>query len=142
MAPGSERKLQEHLHENGFYTQKAPSSGKGIHDPQTGEAIDQADLVAIRSAPVEGITGTIGSVPEVLAIEEKHVAKPTCTIEDHERQQLERIEAVTGGIGVFAVQWKHSSYPHEFFRIDDLVDTGKHWKITTETNGKGLHDIV
>jgi len=140
MAESSERRLQEHLHQHRFYTQKAPSSGHGIMDPETGEYIDQADLVAIRDDPELGQYS--GHTSLVLIIEEKHAARPSCYIEDDQRQQLERIQAITGGKALIAIQWKSSHYPHEFYRLDELQDTGKHWKITDEQESHELEDVT
>lgn len=136
----SERKLQQALHQARFYTQKAPSSGHGILDPETEEYIDQADIVAIRADPE--ISQYEGYISQVLVIEEKHVKPPTCQIEDHEKQQLERIQNITGGTALIAVKWKHQQGDHLFFHIQDLIDTGKHWKITEETSGMGLDDVT
>jgi Holliday junction resolvase len=141
MSNYSERKLQQALHQAEFYTQKAPSSGHGILDPKTEEYIDQADIVAIRGKPVGSTTVDHGS-PFVLVIEEKHVQAPTCQILDEERQMLKRIEEITGGTGLIAVKWKHQQGDHEFFHIRDLIDTGKHWKITEETSGMVLKDVI
>jgi Holliday junction resolvase len=136
----SERKLQEALHQARFYTQKAPSSGHGILDPETEEYIDQADIVAIRADPE--ISQYEGHISQVLVIEDKHEKPPQVYIEDHEKQQLERIEQITGGTAYFAVKWKHQQGDHQFFHIQDLIDTGQHWKITEETSGMVLNDIV
>lgn len=140
MSNSSERKLQQALHQAGFYTQKAPSSGLGVLDTETGEHIDQADVVAIRSDPKLGQYH--GHSTQVLVIEDKHVTGPICTIEDHERHQLKRIRAITGGLALFAVKWKHKQGGHEFFRIDDLQDTGKHWKLIEESSGMVIDDVI
>ena len=136
----SERKLQQNLHQHRFYTQKAPSSGHGILDPETEEYIDQADLVAIRDDPE--ISQYEGHTSLVLLIEEKHVKPPTCQIMAEEKKMLERIQEITGGTALFAVKWKHQQGEHQFFHIQDLIDTGKHWKITEETSGKVLDDVI
>lgn len=139
MSNYSERKLQEALHAERFYTQKAPSSGHGILDPETEEYIDQADIVAIKADPE--ISQYEGYISKVLVIEDKHVQPPTCTIQHHEVEQLDRIEEVTGGTALFAVNWKNKHQDHRFFTLDQLIDTGKHWKITEETSGMDIHDI-
>lgn len=138
MSNYSERKLQQALHGARFYTQKAPSSGHGILDPETEEYIDQADIVAIRSV----MHMAAGEIPKVLVIEEKHVQPPTCQILDEEKQQLERIREITAAKALFAVKWKHQQGDHQFFEVDELVDTGQHWKITDEMNGMVLNDIL
>lgn len=138
MSNYSERKLQQALHGEGFYTQKAPSSGHGILDPETQEYIDQADIVAIRSV----MHMAAGEIPSVLVIEDKHVEGPTCPIQDDEKQQLERIQEITAAQALFSVKWKHKQGDHQFFGIDDLVDTGMHWKITEEMNGMVLHELL
>lgn len=148
MSNYSERKLQGKLHQAGFYTQKAPSSGHGILDPDTEEYIDQADIVAVKAVTryVLGDQDDPESesmqIPKVLVIEDKHVEAPTCQIQDDERDQLKRIQEITGGQALFAVKWKNKHGDHQFFHIQDLQDTGKHWKITTETSGMALNDIV
>jgi len=140
MSNYSEKKLQQALHQAGFYTQKAPSSGTGILDPETEEHIDQADIVAIRADPQ--ISQYEGHISQVLLIEEKHVKPSTCPIEDQERDQLERIQQITGGTSLIAVKWKHQQGDHLFFTLDDLIDTGMHWKITEETSGMVLEDVI
>ena len=141
MSNYSERKLQQALHQAGFYTQKAPSSGHGILDEETEEYIDQADIVALRNQKriVDNWRNTITST-QVLIIEEKHRKPPTCQILDEEKQQCERIRDITGGRVLFAVSWKNYQGGHQFFSLDDLVDTGQHWKITQEMNGMVLED--
>ena len=148
MSNYSERILQESLHQARYYTQKAPSSGHGILDPETEEYIDQADIVAIKAVTRHVLPGGGGSdgsiqmrIPEVLVIEEKHVQPDTCQILDDEKQMLERIEEVTAARGLIAVKWKHQKGDHRFFSIEDLQDTGQHWKITTETSGMDLNEI-
>jgi Holliday junction resolvase len=144
MSNYSERKLQQALHQAGFYTQKAPSSGHGILDEETEEYIDQADIVAIKRITIteEDANGNVvdRSLPVVLIIEEKHRKPPTCQILDEEKHQLERIEEITGAEAYVAVSWKNYQGGHQFFRIQDLVDTGQHWKITQEMNGMVLED--
>lgn len=145
MSNYSERKLQQALHQNRFYTQKAPSSGHGILDPKTEEYIDQADLVAIKARTrviPDGEGGILDKmqISQVLVIEEKHRKPDTCQIRDEERQQLERIEEITGADAYVAVSWKNFHGGHQFFSLDDLVDTGQHWKITQEMNGMVLDD--
>lgn len=148
MSDHSERTLQRELHQAGFYTQKAPSSGVGIEDPDTEERIDQADIVAIKrdSTPIPDSRPVPQqrriTTPRVLVIEDKHVALPHCHITDGEREQLARIQEVTGARAFFAVKWKYTERDHEFHHIGDLVDTGKHWKITEETSGMGLDEIT
>lgn len=139
MSDTSETRLQAALHEHGFYTQRSPSSGTGIEDPQTGDRIDQADIVAVRA-----VTTTIpGSQPppndtrekqesDVLVIEDKHEPPPQVYIDDGERQALERIEEITGGTALIAVKWKYREGGHVFYRPEHLQDTGKHWKIEHE----------
>ena len=138
MSNYSERKLQQALHQAGFYTQKAPSSGHGILDEETEEYIDQADIVALRDDPE--LSQYEGHHTQVLIIEEKHRKPPTCQILDEEKQQCERIREITGGQVLFAVSWKNYQGGHQFFSLDDLVDTGQHWKITQEMNGMVLED--
>ena len=138
MSNYSERKLQQALHQARFYTQKAPSSGHGILDPETEEYIDQADIVAIRSS----MHVAAGEIPMVLMIEEKHRKPPTCQIRDEEKQMLERIRDITAARPLIAVSWKNFQGGHHFFELEDLVDTGKHWKITQEMNGMSLEDVL
>lgn len=143
MSNYSERKLQQALHQAGYYTQKAPSSGHGILDEETEEYLDQADIVAITAhnfqIPQE-YAGTVW-VPKVLIIEEKHRKPPTCQIEDHEKQQIERIQEITGGTALFAVSWKNHQGGHHLFTPEELQDTGKHWKITMDQEGRGIEDV-
>lgn len=140
MSNYSERILQEALHQARFYTQKAPSSGQGILDPETEEHIDQADIVAIRDDPE--LSQYSGHTSQVLIIEDKHEKPPAVYIEDHERQQLERIRDITGGRVLIAVKWKGYQGDHQFFPLNDLIDTGQHWKITKETSGMDLDELV
>lgn len=137
MSNYSERKLQQALHQAGYYTQKAPSSGHGILDKETEEYLDQADIVAIKAWEFIEIV----NASKVLIIEEKHRKPETCQIGDHEKQQIERIEEITGGTALFAVSWKNFQGGHHFFRPSDLIDTGQHWKITMEMNGMELEDV-
>lgn len=140
MSNYSERKLQQALHQAGFYTQKAPSSGHGLLDPETEEYLDQADIVAIKDDPL--LSQYEGHTSLVLIIEDKHREPPTVYIGDQERQQLERIEAVTGGKAYIAVKWRNRHGSHDFFDLSDLIDTGQNWKITDEISGMGIHDIT
>jgi len=140
MSNYSEKELQQFLHQNRFYTQKAPSSGHGVMDVETEEYIDQADIVAIRDDAE--ISQYDGHTPLVLLIEEKHQADWPVYIEDQERDQLRRIQQMTGGTSLLAVQIENTQYPHTFFYLEDLVDTGQHWKIPDESSGKVLDDVT
>lgn len=142
MSNYSEKILQRSLHDLGYYTQKAPSSGVGIADRESGEHIDQADIVAIQEFDVvQDNWGNTASRIQVLVIEEKHTEPDRCTIQDHEKEALERIEEITGGSAFFAVKWRSTQDDHRLFRPAELQDTGKHWKITRDQDGVTVDEI-
>lgn len=146
MSNYSERILQKSLHQAGFYTQKSPSSGTGILDPETEEHIDQADIVAIRAEThtYEDMGGNLIDRTEsrILIIEEKHIQPDTCPITDEKREQLRRIQAVTAADPFYAVKWKNQPGGHRFYHLDELQDTGQHWKITQDQPAFGIEEIT
>lgn len=107
MSDQSERRLQRILNQHGYYTVRTPGSGTGLSDPDSDRRHKHADVVAIRDL-------SSGPGSDVLVLEDKHAGSYPVYITADQYDAVTTVAARSGAVPVFAVQIKHTHYPHDF----------------------------
>lgn len=121
MTDNSERRLVKTLAEYGWYATRVPASGAGVTHPETGDKLNNPDIVAISEPKVT--VGNLGgeSRSRVVFIEEKNVEYPYY-ISDADIEQLMLCAEQAGAEAYYAIQKKYTKYPHEIVPTDYLLN--------------------